>query len=145
MNDLSRKVRLAQQVRRKVEQCAMLHDFPEDLGGLCAEASFALLRVFKANGYKAQVACLVADQLDEPPSIGHCWVVSDGIAFDITATQFGRRSKVYLPKSLEKYKKWISRCVGVGGQEYISSLKMTSPLFTEKPKIAWRVQHILSL
>lgn len=108
------RAQIARKVRRNVEQWAAgdsylidpdtkgFDDFidiacvdPDDLGCACAIASMALAKSFKAWGYPARV---VRGQYGgrEYDGDDHCWVVSGDEIYDITATQFGERTKVMI-------------------------------------------------
>lgn len=62
---------------------ARANGFSDDLCGLCALSSFALLKRFQDNGYKNAKVVWGVDWC------GHCWLEHDGLIYDPTAEQFG--------------------------------------------------------
>ena len=93
--DLEKLVELAKVVREACEfytektECG-----PEDLGGLCHDASYALLRLAKKQGI---------DNVELGASPNHWFVLLNNMIVDITATQFGVSDKVSV-LSLEETK-----------------------------------------
>lgn len=71
----------------------------QKLGGMCAIASFALAVAFREYGYEADVYC---GYWAYRPSGDHCWVESDRLIYDLTATQFGERQEILVCDRLDK-------------------------------------------
>lgn len=122
MNPLNPKViSIAKSIRKKCEKFALSsksknYDFHgmEDLGCMCAVASFVLREALRKNGIACQV---VRGEYDDET---HCWVELDdggtivdwvelkgGTIVDITATQFGVNKKVYISDYKNKKYKWL--------------------------------------
>lgn len=89
---------IAEKIRNKCEvfansEEAQGYDFynDDDLGCMCAIASFVLARELKKNGISCKVVCGRFEGND------HCWVETDTKIIDITATQFiGSYPKVHI-------------------------------------------------
>ena len=99
-----RVLHIAKRTRAWAEALARRHGFPPDLCGLCATASAQLMLALRAKGYDAVFH----------ENYGHCFVVLNGYIIDITATQFGKRNKVFihqypLPKRGEWKDYWWTR------------------------------------
>ena len=140
MSDLLKKAHLAKQIRNKVERYAKATGHRDDLQGLCLVASFAMAKLFKANGYVADVACTVVLH-DCEWTVGHCWVVSEGTVFDVTATQFGWPFRVLLYKSPAEYRDLIYD--EVFEEYHVPSAKANNPLFRGDIKMSKMVQDVL--
>lgn len=85
---MDQRIVIARKVRKAVEYLleeGILEQCEDGLGGLCAITSAALVRAFKKNGYYAVV---VYGQYADNDSACHCWVLSEGLNWDLTATQF---------------------------------------------------------
>lgn len=81
---------IARRVRIKAEAYGKEHDYPTSLRTLCAISSFALAETLRQNEYDAKI---IWGRFN---GRSHCWVVSGKKRWDITATQFGVRKKVYV-------------------------------------------------
>jgi len=57
----------------------------EDLSGACGLASVVLQLIFEQYGYKSELHEMRFKNQNE----GHCYVVCDNIAYDVTHSQFG--------------------------------------------------------
>lgn len=57
-----------------------------DLGGYCAIGSVGLALAFRRSGFDAEV--VVGYYME---NMRHCWVISEGVIYDITMTQFGKQ------------------------------------------------------
>ena len=110
--EIAQKVRFASEIFALSPESESL-DFHgrEDLGCMCATASFALYTELKKNGYDCTfVSGRFKDWCD------HCWVEIDEMIVDITATQFsgkydsGRFDKVFVvPNTDDRYRAYNSR------------------------------------
>jgi hypothetical protein len=106
-------------IRIKIEELLdteMFNGIYEDLCGACAICSVALCKSLKKFGYKPDLV----NGMYEGYAC-HCWVELDGKIYDITATQFGLKDKVFITdvddfNYLEKeyinnveefFKKWV--------------------------------------
>lgn len=102
---------IAQDVRNKCEEFAKSnaskkYDFhnQDDLGCMCAVASFVLARALRRNRIKCNIVS--GEFYDNGwPAGNHCWVEVRNKIVDITATQFGDFPPVYVTsKKDEQYK-----------------------------------------
>jgi len=84
----------------------------DDLSTYCAISSYVLMKIGYSFGYKFRLAEGVAFELGWHPTeedINHCWLEIGDDIVDITATQFGRKEKVYIVRGTnESYKKFKS-------------------------------------
>jgi hypothetical protein len=105
--EIAKKVRIASEIFALSSESKSL-DFHgrEDLGCMCATASFALYTELKKNGYDCVfVSGRFKDWCD------HCWVEIDGMIVDITATQFSgiEDDVLVVPSNDDRYKPYSSR------------------------------------
>ena len=77
-------------IARKVRQRAVELTEVPDLSCMCGIASTGLAFAFENAGFPAKVVYGTFNYDN------HCWVVSDEIIYDITATQFGNYRKVHV-------------------------------------------------
>lgn len=79
--------KLAEIVRRRAEEYARTSKITDEktLAGMCAIASYALMRAFYKYGYKSAKLIVFIDECE-----GHCWVEYRGHVYDVTATQYDR-------------------------------------------------------
>jgi len=105
IRDIALKVRRACEMF-SVSQESESFDYhgDDELGGMCATASFALRKYLKKKGIEVEVISgdyKLRDQWFDREC--HCWVEYRGYIIDITATQFGINEAVHITSNREKY------------------------------------------
>lgn len=87
MKNFDKVVKIAKKLRRKADRDTKIQsDYGKTLGGACAIMSLYLWRYLHRQGIRCQVRW----------SDGHCFVTYGNKIVDITATQFGKKQKVYI-------------------------------------------------
>ena len=96
--DLDNVHAVAKATRKWADKNKHKNDFPDDLCGMCAIASAKLHDDLREKGITdAEIAY----------NEGHCFVLWKGLVFDVTATQFGKKQKVFVaPFEDVKEERW---------------------------------------
>jgi hypothetical protein len=90
----------------------------EDLGGMCAIASYLIFDILKENEYEPT---LVHAEIN--PIGGHCFILCNDYLIDVTATQFGEKEKVIVKKYSElEQKDFWKRNTFINSKKGIQSL-----------------------
>lgn len=118
------QMQIAETVRSKAEKSWDLCPdcpSPATLACMCAIVSMALARSFRKHGYTARLVEGTFRHSKYSIDSGHCWVISGGKIWDLTATQFdiekrifvvSTKDKRYKPKhthnklTVDRFKKW---------------------------------------
>lgn len=99
------RLQLACHLRAAADRAATRHtEISSDLSEMCAIMSTLLKQLFEKHGY----AAILVHGVYGDPLCGHCWVVSNGVIYDLTLTQFEKCEKVavihYRDKRRRKYR-----------------------------------------
>jgi hypothetical protein len=88
----------------------------DDFCGACSHSSLVLAGLLRKFGYKSDFVVGWYKYRDDGCG-NHCWVeTGKGKVVDVTATQFGIKSRIYVPKTKKRYgviKK------GTSGERYV--------------------------
>jgi hypothetical protein len=104
------------------------------LGGHCAVASVALCNVFNHYGYKSTL--VGRDFKEDRKDYGHYWVKYGKRYFDLTATQFGIKHRVYVHRIANPKDK-----IHKDGEE-IKDLSRVDYFAAWKQRVKWDIQKI---
>lgn len=133
-NDLKKVVvRVARQTRR----WAMRNrhgKFFDDLNGMCAIASMRLFDNLSRNGVPCEIG------LNNRDGDGHCFVIVDDHAVDVTATQFGCPPIFIEP--IKAAKKIKPRGVMTSPWHYTKKLETSTALRNELSETGWPFEQI---
>ncbi len=94
---------IARKARKITEQFDEQHPFigePKGLGCYCAIGSWILFQLARKEGYAPEfIEGTYLPETFHKDELNHCWIELDGIAYDITATQFGFSRKVMIRRA----------------------------------------------